>query len=100
MYLIAWRYAVPVQHESEFRRAYGPAGEWGEFFRSSPHYRGTQLVVLDEPGGYMTIDSWDDAASYHRFLDENRERYVELDQRFEQLTTSETLLGRGEVRGE
>jgi hypothetical protein len=97
MYVTVWRYAVPSQHEAEFRRAYGPAGEWVEFFRTSPQYRWTTLVELDEPGGYLTVDAWDDAASYHGFLDEHRGRYRRLDERFEALTSSETLVGRGEA---
>ena len=95
MYLIVWRYTVKAGKDAEFRRSYGPAGEWDRFFQMSPAFLGTTLVTLEAAGHYLTIDSWTDEAAFDEFLVQHRRAYDELDAKFEDWTVSEELIGRG-----
>lgn len=91
---ILWEYRVPTGERSEFERHYSSNGTWAELFRRSSAYRGTTLLRdPDDPARYLTLDVWDDAASFHRFKKDFAAEYAALDQQMEVLTESERHLG-------
>jgi quinol monooxygenase YgiN len=98
MISVIWEFRVKPQHVSEFERDYCDLGSWSTLFRGSRAYHGTRLVRDREDHlRFLTLDTWDDFASYENFRAENAERYRELDGSFEKLTDSERFLGIFEV---
>jgi heme-degrading monooxygenase HmoA len=91
---ILWEYQVREEKRSEFERHYSSSGTWAEFFRRDPAYRSTTLLRdPEDPARYLTIDVWDDAASYHRFKKDFAAGYAAIDRQMEALTESERHLG-------
>lgn len=95
MYVIVWKYEVLADGEMDFRVAYGPDGDWARLFAKHDGYVGTELMTTDEPRHYLTIDRWESAEAFDAYMDLDREEYARLDQKFEALTVSEELVGRG-----
>ena len=63
--------------EAEFRRAYGPDGEWVTFFRGGRGYVGTELLQdVEHPGRYLVIDRWESRDAYNGFVERHREEYM------------------------
>src|SRR5690348_15417809 len=94
MDVILWRFQVKPGCEAEFERAYGPAGEWAKLFRRGAGYLGTELLrEVGEHPSYPTIDRWSSQAAHAAFGARWRDEYRALDERFEELTQQETLLG-------
>ncbi|MGH9580207.1 MAG: hypothetical protein ACRD2R_04370, partial [Terriglobales bacterium] len=57
-------------------------------------YHGTTLLLdTGDPGRYLTLDAWDDDASFREFKEEFAAEYAALDQDFERLTEAERCLG-------
>ncbi|HEU5476742.1 MAG TPA: antibiotic biosynthesis monooxygenase [Gaiellaceae bacterium] len=76
--MIALVFSYEVHDAAGFERAYGPAGEWAEFFRQGRGYVGTELLRdVEAPGRYLVIDRWDSADAYNAFVAERREEYME-----------------------
>ena len=91
---ILWEYRVGEDKRSEFERHYNGNGTWAALFRRDAGYRGTTLLRDPEDGGhYLTIDVWDDAASFHRFQQDFAAEYAALDRQKEALTESERHQG-------
>ncbi len=85
---------MPAEKRSEFERHYRGDGTWAELFRRGSGYRGTTL--LRDPADaarYLTLDHWDDAASFHCFKKDFAAEYAALDRQMETLTESERHLG-------
>ena len=95
MYLIVWKYKVHADREDDFRDAYGADGDWARLFAQHDGFLGTELIVTDEPGRYMTIDRWEGEQSFNAFMERDQEAYRRLDERFEAFTISEDLVGGG-----
>jgi quinol monooxygenase YgiN len=96
MFLRVWEYRVLAEHEAAFVAAYGPDGDWARLFRQGPGYVGTRLSVdLDEPGRFVTIDRWQDEASWQDFLAQLGPYYRALDADLEHLTASQRRLLEG-----
>jgi heme-degrading monooxygenase HmoA len=94
VYLVVWRFRPKAGHESDFERAYGPAGEWARLFRRADGYLGTELLRRsDNPGEYLTLDRWASRAAYEAFRSRWGDEYGELDRLLEGLTEEEALLG-------
>jgi heme-degrading monooxygenase HmoA len=75
--LIALVFRYEVREPEEFERAYGPEGEWAEFFRRGDGYIGTELLKdLEEPERYLVVDRWESADSYNAFLAANNAEYL------------------------
>ncbi|HEY5889831.1 MAG TPA: antibiotic biosynthesis monooxygenase [Acidimicrobiia bacterium] len=98
MYVIVWKFEVPLESDEEFRSAYGRDGEWAKLFARHDGFVGTELIAIDEPGQYLTIDRWESAEAFDAFMEQNRVEYEQLDERFEALTEAEDLVGSGERR--
>jgi heme-degrading monooxygenase HmoA len=75
--VIALVFSYEVSDTEEFERAYGPEGEWAEFFRGGPGYVGTELLRdVEHPARFLVIDRWESAAVYDAFVTENRDEYM------------------------
>jgi heme-degrading monooxygenase HmoA len=60
-----------------FEEAYGPAGEWAQFFEGARGYLGSELLRdIEQPGRYLLIDRWESTATYNDFIDANRAEYM------------------------
>jgi heme-degrading monooxygenase HmoA len=75
--LIALVFRYEVRDVEEFARAYGPNGEWAQFFRQGDGYIGTELLHdVEEPERYLVIDRWESADAYNAFLAANNDEYL------------------------
>ena len=75
--MIALVFRYDVRDPEEFERAYGPNGEWAEFFRRGDGFIGTELLRdVEEPDRYLVIDRWESAESYNAFLAANDAEYL------------------------
>jgi heme-degrading monooxygenase HmoA len=93
-FIVIWEFQVAPEAQPAFEKVYGPAGDWANFFRQSPDYRGTQLFRdLDRPGRYLTFDRWSSREALHQFKQAHRDRYDAFDTHCEGLTSRETLIG-------
>lgn len=98
-FVYIWTYTVKVEHQAEFERAYGPDGEWAQFFSHSPDYLGTDLIQdVANPLRYLTLDHWTTQAARDTYRHANQVTFTQIDERCEHLTESETLIGDFEVQ--
>jgi heme-degrading monooxygenase HmoA len=76
--VIALVFRYEVHDAAAFERAYGPDGEWAQFFRQGRGYIGTELLRdLEEPDRYLVVDRWESADAYNAFLGEHNAEYVQ-----------------------
>jgi heme-degrading monooxygenase HmoA len=60
-----------------FEQAYGPEGEWAQFFRDARGYIGTELLRdVETPGRYVVIDRWESSDAYNAFLEAHGAEYM------------------------
>ena len=98
MMIRVWEYDVPERSAADFERVYGADGEWAELFSSSDGFEGTELFAsLSRPGRYLTVDRFQDEASWRQFQIEHRDAYVKLDADSEGLTLGEWELAGPDV---
>jgi heme-degrading monooxygenase HmoA len=75
--VIALVFSYEVRDAAEFERAYGPDGDWSQFFAGAGGYIGTELLRdVELPGRYLVIDRWDSVEDYNAFAAEHREEYM------------------------
>jgi heme-degrading monooxygenase HmoA len=75
--VIALVFSYEVRDPAGFEGAYGPEGEWAQFFRQGPGYIGTELLRdVETPGRYLVVDRWDSADAYNAFAAAHREEYM------------------------
>jgi len=95
---IVWEFSVHPSRIAEFESSYGSEGDWARLFARSPHYKGTTLLRhTDHTNRFLTIDLWDDRASFDAFKHQNGTEYTSLDLRCEELTDEEECIGTFEV---
>lgn len=92
MFVILWQYRSRADQTKEFEVAYGPDGVWVRFFRKGAGYISTELL-RSEGNWYCTIDRWQTRAHYERFSKENKQEYMQIDQKCEDLTEEEIKIG-------
>lgn len=98
MYVIAWEYRVKAESVADFEKIYGENGAWTDLFQRAKGYLATELLHDPQnPQRYMTIDRWISAQDYDNFLIDFQVEYEMLDAECNELTESETLLGKWEV---
>lgn len=75
--MIALVFRYEARDPAAFERAYGPDGDWAQFFRRGHGFVGTELLRdLEEPGRYLVVDRWESADAYNAFLAEHRDEYL------------------------
>jgi heme-degrading monooxygenase HmoA len=75
--VIALVFSYEVRDAAEFERAYGPNGDWAQFFGSGRGYIGTELLRdVETPTRYLVVDRWESADAYNAFAAEQREEYM------------------------
>ena len=68
MFVVVWQFEIAEEKIAAFEAAYGPEGAWAKLFRSSPDYRGTELLRdAYVPGSYLTIDRWASEDAFRAF---------------------------------
>ena len=92
-HVILWEFRVKAGSEAAFEAAYGRGGDWERLFRRDPGFRGTELLRVSSPRGYITIDRWVSAAAFEAFQKRHRKDHDALDRRLAALTERETALG-------
>jgi heme-degrading monooxygenase HmoA len=94
VYVIVWEFRAKAGREPEFKRVYGPDGEWAQLFARGEGYLDTELLAdLEAPGRYVTIDRWTSRSAFESFRRRWDGAYRELDRRCEGLTEQENALG-------
>ena len=94
-FLVIWQFRVRPGMEATFERAYGPEGDWAQFFRTDPAYFGTELNRSQVDSQiYITLDFWVSQQAYDRFRVANSAGYHAIDARCEALTEKEVEIGR------
>jgi heme-degrading monooxygenase HmoA len=75
--VIALVFSYEVRDREGFELAYGPDGEWEQFFRQGVGYIGTELLHdVEIPTRYLVIDRWESADAYNAFATGQREEYM------------------------
>jgi heme-degrading monooxygenase HmoA len=75
--VLALVFVYEVREAEEFERAYGPEGDWAQFFRGGRGYVGTELLRdVEQPGRYLLVDRWDSRDDYNAFVEEHRDEYM------------------------
>jgi heme-degrading monooxygenase HmoA len=75
--VIALVFRYEVRDQPAFEAAYGPDGEWSQFFRQGNGYIGTELLHdVEEPERYLVVDRWESADAYNTFLAEHNDEYM------------------------
>jgi heme-degrading monooxygenase HmoA len=75
--VIALVFSYEVRDPAGFEHAYGPDGEWAQFFRQGRGYIGTELLRDAElRGRYLVVDRWESAEAYNEFAAAHREEYM------------------------
>lgn len=94
MFLRVWQYRVRPQKADEFRRVYGPTGDWADLFGKVAGYQGTELLQsATEPDTYLTLDRWESAEAWAVFLQAHPGDYAALDRRCDSFTVEEMEVG-------
>lgn len=95
MIQILWEFRVGAGGARAFEERCSPRGAWAKLFaKAVGHERTVLLSDETDPGRYLTIDVWDDAASFEVFRRDFAAEYRTPDREGEALTESERCLGR------
>ena len=94
MFVVVWHFEIAEDKIAAFEAAYGPEGSWSQLFRSSPEYRGTELLRDTHiRGNYLTIDRWTSEDAFRLFRRDHDAEYEVLDRDCDALTGVETRIG-------
>ena len=94
MFVVVWQFEVAEENVPAFEAAYGPDGSWATLFRTSPEYRGTELLRdAYVPGAYLTIDRWTSEEAFRAFRRDPDAGSEALDRSCDSLTARETRVG-------
>jgi heme-degrading monooxygenase HmoA len=92
MIVSIWRYRTAEGCEREFERIYGADGDWAKLFARSLGYLGSELLRTGD-GSYLTLDRWQDQASFDAFKSAHGDEYLTLDAACQPLTADEAAIG-------
>jgi len=89
-----WEFLVKEEYLKDFRRVYGPEGEWVQLFRKGEGYFATDLYQdISNPNRFVSVDFWRSEADRDRFRQEFTDEFDQLDKDCERFTERETLVG-------
>jgi heme-degrading monooxygenase HmoA len=76
--MLALLFSYEARDPAEFERAYGPDGDWAEFFRGGAGFIGSELLRdVENPGRYVVIDRWESRDAYQAFIDAHRDEFMQ-----------------------
>lgn len=94
MFVVVWQFEIAEDKVAGFEAAYGADGAWAQLFRTSPEYRGTELMRdAYVSGNYLTIDRWTSEEAFRTFRKDHDGEYEVLDRKCDALTGKETRVG-------
>jgi hypothetical protein len=94
MFVVVWQFEIAEEKIAAFEAAYGPEGPWAQLFRSSPEYKGTDLMRdAYVPGIYLTIDRWASEQAFRAFRRDHDAEYEAVDRDCDALVNRETRIG-------
>jgi heme-degrading monooxygenase HmoA len=94
MFVVVWQFEIAEEKVAAFESAYSSEGSWAQLFRTSPEYRGTELLRdAYISGQYLTIDRWASEEAFRVFRKDHDADYEALDRACDALTTRETRIG-------
>ena len=94
MFVVVWQFEIAEEKVVGFEAAYSPEGAWAQLFRTSPEYRGTELLRdAYISGSYLTIDRWASEEAFRAFRKDHDADYEALDRSSDSLTSRETRIG-------
>jgi heme-degrading monooxygenase HmoA len=89
-----WQFRVAAEKADEFRRIYGPDGDWAALFAREIGFNGTELLQsATHPNIFLTVDTWDSEGAWAAFLRVWGDEYAELDRVSGRLTVAEGEIG-------
>lgn len=93
-YVYIWEYIIKSNYLEEFKSFYNPIGIWSEFFRTSPNYLKTELLVdCKDEFKFTTIDYWISKECFDEFMHGNKNRYQDIDNKCNKFTIEERKIG-------
>lgn len=99
-YCYIWEFIIADDEIDVFWQTYGPEGPWIQLFKRSSGFVRTELIRdRSEPHRFVTIDYWESAAEYDRFMEDFRSEYETLDAAASGLASSERLIGHFSILG-
>jgi heme-degrading monooxygenase HmoA len=94
MFVVVWQFEISEEKVAGFEAAYSSEGAWAQLFRTSPDYRGTELLRdAYVPGNYLTIDRWSSEEAFRAFRKDHDQEYETLDRACDSLTARESRIG-------
>jgi heme-degrading monooxygenase HmoA len=96
VFVRVWEYDVAPEHVDAFLSAYGSDGGWARLFGGAPGFAGTGLyrdTAVEQR--FLTVDRWDDEASWRKFLASSGAAYEALDARLAHLAAGGRLVVEG-----
>jgi len=94
VFVYIWEYIVKEEHLEEFKRIYGPAGDWTQLFIKADGYIATDLHQdISNPKRFMTVDFWKTTDDRDNFRNQFSKEFRALDEHCESLTKREKLIG-------
>jgi heme-degrading monooxygenase HmoA len=75
--LIALIFTYEVMDNNGFEKAYGPEGDWAQFFGTGAGFIGTELLRdVESAGRYVVVDRWETREAYNAFVAANKDEYM------------------------
>ena len=94
MFVVIWEFVVRPERLDEFRRAYGPDGDWAGMFRRCEGYIETELLGdTEQPDRFITIDYWRHPEHHVAGIAQLGADYQALDERCAGYSISERRIG-------
>jgi len=99
-YCYIWEFHVRQDSLAAFESAYGPDGDWAQFFRRDPEYIRTDLLQdYEVQGRYLTTDHWKSREACYSFRERYRSEFESLDADCAQFTLKERCIGEFDLIG-
>jgi heme-degrading monooxygenase HmoA len=94
VFVYVWDYLVKEEYLEEFKRIYGPAGDWAQLFGKANGYIATDLHQdISDPKRFITVDFWKSKDDRDNFRDQFSKEFRSLDEYCESFTKREKLIG-------
>ena len=94
VFVYIWEYIVKEEYQTEFKRAYGPDGDWVQLFGNADDYITTDLHQdISNSKRFVTVDFWNTKDDRDKFQNQFSKEFKILDENCEKFTEQEKLLG-------